>query len=154
MASKAQSGLGSQSSAKAVNENKGGRSFAEVVAGNQKDEFLTVDWHPQQYEQEWLKKCTKLLWTPTKKIRLYLGLQKKFERDIVVLKSEKVNQGKERKELAKVSCAEASLVSNQEDKALSFFKSSKGGRENQDINRLDNVCGMKSCSVFEGSLME
>ncbi|KAI9196252.1 hypothetical protein LWI28_022313 [Acer negundo] len=115
MASKAQSGLGFHSSAKAENENKGGRSFAEVV---------------------------------------YLGLQKKFERDIVVLRYENVNEGKEGKELAKVSCAEASLVSNQEDNVLTLFKSSEGGRENQDINRLCNVNGMKSCYVFEGSLMK
>ncbi|KAK4856065.1 hypothetical protein QYF36_013764 [Acer negundo] len=94
MASKAQSGLGFHSSAKAENENKGGRSFAEVVVG------------------------------------------------------------KEGKELAKVSCAEASLVSNQEDNVLTLFKSSEGGRENQDINRLCNVNEMKSCYVFEGSLMK
>ncbi|KAK2654789.1 hypothetical protein Ddye_014645 [Dipteronia dyeriana] len=67
----------------------------------------------------------------------YLGLQKK---------SEKVNQGKEGKEMAKVSWEEASLFSNQE-KALTLFKSSKRGRENQDINRLGNVSEMKSCCV-------
>ena len=71
----------------------------------------------------------------------------------MVLRFDKVNQGNEGKELAKFSCAKSSLVSNQEDKALTVFKSSKSGRENQDINRLGNVSGMKSFSVFKGSLM-
>ncbi|KAI9169438.1 hypothetical protein LWI28_012342 [Acer negundo] len=65
-----------------------------------------------------------------------------------------LNEGKERKGLAKDIYATSSLVSNQEDKALSFFKTSKGRVKNQDKIRLGKDSERKKCYVFKGSLMK